>query len=176
MYQPPEQLMQFGKSNLEAVLTLANITLQTTERLLDLQLRTAKEALDESMRGAKALTQVKSMQDLVALQSAAAQPGIDKMIAYSRSVYEVASETQAKLNKVVEARVAELSGGLMAAMDEAAKSAPAGSEAAFAAMKSAMAAANTAYDTVTRATRQASDMAASNVNAQLNKVARKKAH
>lgn len=179
MYQAPDQFMQIGKSSIEAALTVANITLQSTERLLDLNLKTAKEALDESMRSAKALSEAKNVQDIVALQSTAAQPGIDKAIAYSRSVYEVASQAQTELNKLVEAQMAQVNGEFMAALDKAAKAAPAGSEPAFAAFKSAMAMANTAYDTFSKVARQAAETAVVNGAATAAHVARsakKKAH
>jgi len=162
MYQTPDRFMQIGKSSIEAALTVANITLQSTERLLDLNLKTAKEALDESMRSARALTEAKNVQDMVALQSTAAQPGLDKAIAYSRSVYEVATQAQTELNKLIEAQMAQVNGELIAALDNAAKTAPAGSEPAFAAFKSAMAMASTAYDTFTKVARQAADSAVSN--------------
>lgn len=179
MEQTPDRLIQLGKSSIEAALTMANITLQSTERLLDLNLKTAKEALDESMRNAKALTEAKNVQDFVALQSNAARPGIDKAIAYSRGVYEVASQAQTELNKLVEARMAEVNEGFMTALDKAAKAAPAGSEPAFAAFKSAVAMANSAYDTFTKVARQAADTAVntgSQVAAQAVKNGRKKAH
>jgi hypothetical protein len=50
-------------------------------------------------------------------------------------------------------------------IDFAAKNAPAGSEPAVAALKSALAAANTAYDTFSKAAKQAVDFAESNVAA-----------
>ncbi|MGH8636181.1 MAG: phasin family protein [Burkholderiales bacterium] len=179
MEQAPERFMQLGKSSIEAALSVANITLQSTERLIDLNLKTAKEALDESLRNAKALTEAKNVQDVVALQSSAAQPGIDKALAYSRSVYEVATQAQTELNKLVEARLTQVNEELIAALDKAAKAAPAGSEPAFAAFKSAMVMANSAYDTFAKVTRQAADAAVNNgsqVAAQVAKNARKKAY
>src|SRR5690606_11551668 len=103
--------------------------------LLDLNLKTAKEALDESLRSAKALTEVRNVQDLVALQSNVAQPNIDKALAYSRELYEVASQAQGEISKLVEAQIAQLNEEMLAALDKAAKAAPAGSEPAFAAFK-----------------------------------------
>jgi phasin family protein len=179
MEQAPEHLMQLGKSSIEAALSVANITLQSTERLLDLNLKTAKAALDESLRNAKALTEAKNVQELVALQSSAAQPGIDKALAYSRGVYEVASQAQSELAKLVEARRAQVNEELIAALDRAAKTAPAGSEPAFAAFKSALVMANGAYDTFARLARQAADTAVKNGSqaaAQAAKNAGKKAH
>jgi len=176
MYQAPEQLVQFSKASLEAALSIANITIQSTERLMDLQMKTAKDALDQSMKSAKALTDVKSVQDLVALQSSAAQPNMEKALAYSRSLYEVASDAQVRIGKLVETRMAALGGDLMTAMDKAVKTAPAGSESAFAAFKSAIAAANSAYDTVSRVTREATTLATSAATAQTAKTSKKKAH
>jgi phasin family protein len=179
MEQTPDRFIQIGQSSIETALTVANITLQSTERLLDLHMKTAKEALDESMRSAKALSEAKNVQDMVALQSTAAQPGIDKAIAYSRGLYEVASQAQAEINKLVEAQMAQVNDGFIAALDKAAKAAPAGSEPAFAAFKSAMAMANTAYDTFSKAARQAAETAVVNGSATVAHVARsakKKAH
>jgi phasin family protein len=179
MYQTPDHFMQLGKSSIEAALSFATITLQSTERLLDLNLKTAKDALDESIRSAKALTAAKNVQDVVAVQSSVAQPGIDKAIAYSRGLYEVASQAQSELNKLIEARIAVVSEELTTALDKAAKAAPAGSEPAIAAFKSAMAMANTAYDTFSKVARQAADAAVSNgaqVAVQVVKSAGKKAH
>ena len=176
MYQSPEQFMQLGKSSIEAALSLANITLQGAERLMGLQMKTAKEAIDEGLRSAKALSDVKSMQDLMALQSST-QPNIEKALAFSRSVYEVASQTQTQINKVLEDRMAKVSGEVVAAMDKAVKNAPAGSESALAAFKSAVAAANTAYETLSKVARDATDVAVNNAAAQATKVAaKKKAH
>jgi phasin family protein len=176
MSQAPEQFVQLSKSSIQAALTLADITLQSAERLMDIQLKSGKDALDHGLRNAKALSDVKNVQDLIALQSTATQPSIEKALSYSRSVYEVASDAQTRINKVIEARISELSGEMIAAMDKAVKSAPAGSETALAAFKSAIAATNNVYDSMTRAAHQASDRAANKVAGTTTKPTKKKAH
>ena len=179
MYPTPDRFMILGKSSIEAALTVANITLQSTGRLLDLNLRTAKEALDESVRSAKTLAEAKNVQELVALQSNAAQPGIDKAVSYSRSVYEVATEAQSELGRLFETQMAQVSEEVASVLDKAAKTAPAGSEPAFAALRSAMAMANNAYDTFTKAARQATDSPVNNVAqapAEAASTSRKKTH
>ncbi len=179
MYPTPDRFMQLGKSSVEAALTVANITLQSTGRLLDLNLKTAKEALDESMRGAKALAEARNVQELIELQSTKAQPGIDKALAYSRSVYDVATEAQSELGRLFEAHLAQVNEELAAALDKVAKAAPSGSEPAFAALRSAMAMATSAYDNFTRATRQAAEAAAKNdtqAASQAGAAGRKKTH
>ena len=89
----------------------------------------------------------------------AAQPALEKAIAYSRSVYEVATQTQGELTKFVETQAVEFNKNLVSGLDKFAKNAPAGSDVAVAAVKSALAAANSAYDSLTRVTKQASDFA-----------------
>jgi phasin family protein len=165
MYQSPEQLFAFSKANLETVINFASITLQGTERLLDLQLKAAKEALAQSMKNAKAMSEVKDVQQALALQAAVSQPGLEQAMDYSRSVYEVTSATQAEIAKLVEARCADINQSIAAAVDKAARSAPAGSDMAIAAVRSAMAAATSAYDTMSKSAKQVRDITESSVNA-----------
>jgi hypothetical protein len=99
------------------------------------------------------------------LQSTLATPAIEKAIAYSKSVYEVASEANAELSKVAEKRVAEWNENFSALLDKAVKNAPAGSDVAVAAVKSMMAAANSAYDNMNKVAKQATEIAEANVAA-----------
>jgi hypothetical protein len=89
-------------------------------------------------------------------------------VAYSRNVYEIASQTQVGVSKLVEAQAAEANKSFVALLDKAAKSAPAGSDVAVAAVKSAIAAANSAYDSITKAGKQFADIAEANVAAATN--------
>jgi phasin family protein len=151
-----------GIDNLQTVATtaltgLANLTL--------LNLNTTRAALEDNAANAKALLAVKDVQGLVALQKSLAQPAIEKAIAYSRSVYEIASQSSNGLTQVVEAQASEVSKKVKAAIDNALKNAPAGSEVAVTAVKSAIAAANSAYSNLSSAAKQATEMAEANVAA-----------
>jgi hypothetical protein len=94
-----------------------------------------------------------------------AQPAVEKAVAYSRSVYEIATQTQEELSKVVEGQFSEMNKNVATALDKAAKNAPAGSDVAVAAVKSAIAAANSAYDSMTKAAKQVAEIAEANVAA-----------
>jgi adenine-specific DNA methylase len=83
-------------------------------------------------------------------------------------VYEIASQSQEEFSKLFEAQIAELNKNLATALDKAAKSAPAGSDVAVAAVKSAIAAANSAYDSVSKAAKQVAEIAEANVAAATN--------
>ncbi|WP_018230402.1 phasin family protein [Methyloversatilis universalis] len=161
----PENIAAANKNGIEALLTLANTAFASTERLAALNLNTARALLEDSVANTKTLLGAKDVQDIVSLQSGLVQPAIEKVVAYSRSVYEIVSQTQEELSKVVEAQVGEVNKVVTSTLDQAAKQAPAGSDVAVAAVKSAIAAANSAYDSIAKATKQAVELAEANVNA-----------
>ncbi|MFA6445037.1 MAG: TIGR01841 family phasin, partial [Sterolibacterium sp.] len=94
-----------------------------------------------------------------------AQPAAEKAVAYSRSIYEIATQTQEEVSKIVESQFAEANKNVAVALDKAAKNAPAGSDVAVAAVKSAIAAANSAYDSMTKAAKQVAEITEANVAA-----------
>ena len=168
MTTTPEQIVAANKANVETLLTLANTAFASAERIAALNLNTARAVLEDTVASTKALLAVKDVQELVALQSTLAQPLVEKTVAYSRSIYEIASQTQEEVSKMFETQVAEANKTFAAALDKAAKSAPAGSDVAVAAVKSAIAAANSAYDSVTKAAKQVAEIAEANVAAATN--------
>jgi phasin family protein len=165
MYVTPEQIQAASKSNVETVLAVANAQFAALEKLASLQAGAIKTAFEESISNTRALLGAKDVQELVSLQNSFAQPAIEKAIAYSKSVYEVATETNAELSKVAERRVSEWNENFVSLLDKVSKNAPAGSDVAVAAVKSMLAAANSAYDNLTKVTKQATEIAEANVAA-----------
>ncbi len=168
MFATPEQLSTANKANVDMMLTFANTAFASAERLAALNLNTARQMLEDSFGNAKALMSVKDPRELVALQSAMAQPALDKAIAYSRGLYEIASQTQGVLGKLIEGQVSEINSNVASALDKAAKNAPAGADVAFAAVKSAIAATNSAFDKMNQAAKQAAEITEANVAAAAN--------
>ncbi|HEX5093883.1 MAG TPA: phasin family protein [Burkholderiales bacterium] len=165
MYVTPEQIQAAGKANVETLLSLAATQFAAMEKLATLNANAVKSVFEDSLTNTRALFGAKDVQEFVNLQSTLATPAIEKAIAYSKSVYEVASETNAELSKVAEKRVAEWNENFSALLDKAVKNAPAGSDVAVAAVKSMMAAANSAYDNMTKVAKQATEIAEANVAA-----------
>jgi len=161
----PDQIASLGKANVEAALGFAQSNFAAFEKLSALNFNATKSAFEDSMNHAKALMNVKDVQELVEVNTAAAQPAIEKVIAWQRSVYELASQSQAEYTRYVEAQAQELNKNAATYLDKFAKNAPAGSDIAVAAMKSAMAAANSAYDNMTKAAKQATELAEANMAA-----------
>ena len=168
MYVTPEQVSASGKAGVEALVSLANAQLAAYERLSSLSLDATRSAFEDSVNYARAVLGAKDVQEVVNLSAAAAQPALEKALAYSRKVYEVSTQTQGEFTKLMEAQAAEANRNMAALLDKFAKNAPAGSDVAVAAVKSAIAAANTAYDSFTKVAKQASEIAEANMSAAAN--------
>jgi phasin family protein len=165
MYVTPEQIQAASKSNVETFLAVANAQFAALEKLATLNAGVVRNAFEDSIANTRALLGAKDVQELVSLQNAFAQPAVEKAIAYSRSVYDVATGTNAELSKVAERRVAEWNENFVSLLDKVTKNAPAGSDVAVAAVKSMLAAANSAYDNLNKVAKQATEIAEANVNA-----------
>lgn len=161
----PAQFAEANKASIEAMLTIANTVFASAERLAALNLNTARTILEDSVVNTKALLAAKDIQELASLQATLAKPSLEKSLAYSRSIYEIATQTQSELAKVSEAQIAEMKTTMTNSLDQSFKNAPAGSEVAVAAVKSAIAAANSAYDNMTKAAKQVTEMTEANVAA-----------
>jgi phasin family protein len=161
----PEQIAAAQKANLETLFGLTNKAFESVEKLVELNLQVVKSTIAESQENAQRALSVKDAQELLSLQASLTQPVAEKVLSYGRHLYEIASATQAEFARVAEAQYEEQSRKVQALVDNVAKNAPAGSETAVAVLKSAITAANTTYETVQKATKQAVDIAESNFNA-----------
>jgi len=165
MYQAPEQLLALNKANLEVAARFAGVALQGAERLLDLQLKAAKSAFADSIENAKAFAAVKDLQEFAAFKDHVAQPSLEKATAYAKSVYDVATATQAEFGKLVEEQFSDFNKQVVTGLDKMVKTAPAGSEVGIAAIKSGIAAVNSAYDNLSKVAKQFTDATQSNIEA-----------
>jgi phasin family protein len=161
----PEQFAAAQKSHVDAFFNLTNKVFEGVEKLAILNLHAAKSIFAETQETAQKTLSGKDPLDLLKLQNALAQPAAEKAQAYSRHVYEILTGTQAEFLKVAEAQFAENSHSAQTFIDNVTKNAPAGSETAVALLKSTISAANTTYDTVHKATKQAVEIAESSFDA-----------
>jgi phasin family protein len=165
MYVTPEQIQAAAKTNVETFLAVANTQFAALEKFAGIQASAVKSVFEDSINNTRALLGAKDVQEFVNLQNSFAQPALEKAIAYSKSVYEVATGANAELSKVAERRVAEWNESFVTLLDKVSKNAPAGSDVAVAAVKSMLAAANSAYDNMTKVAKQATEIAEANVAA-----------
>ncbi len=163
MYVTPEQFQATTKANMETILSLASSQFGTIEKLANLNANAIKAAFEDGIANTRALAGAKDVQEFVNLQSTFAQPAIEKAMAYSRGVYEVATQTNAEFSRMAEQRVAEWNENFVSLLDKAVRNAPAGSDVAVTAVKQMIAAANSAYDNLTKVAKQATEIAEANV-------------
>ncbi|WP_420993812.1 TIGR01841 family phasin PhaP1 [Cupriavidus sp. 30B13] len=161
----PEQVAAAQKANLETIFGLTTKAFEGVEKLVELNLQVVKATFAENVDNAKKALSAKDPQEFLAIQASLVQPVAEKTLAYSRHLYEIASETQSEFTKVAEAQLAENSKKVQALVENFAKNAPAGSESTVAIVKSAISAANNAYESVQKATKQAVEIAESNFQA-----------
>jgi phasin family protein len=165
MVQVAEQVAVFNKSQLEALLKVAELTAENMEKLADVQFRAAKSAYADSVKTLKQLAAIKDVNELAGLTTGIAQPTWDKATAYTKSVYEVVSSAQSEFASLLEEQVAEFNKNMVVTLDAAMKSAPAGSEGAIAAVKSAIHSTNTVYETMVKTAKQMASVAEANIAA-----------
>jgi phasin family protein len=165
MYVTPEQIQAAQKATVESLLAVANAQFAAFEKLANINAGAVKSAFEDSIANTRALFGAKDVQEFVTLQNSFAQPAVEKAIAYSKSVYEVATEANSELGRVGERRVAEWNENFVSLLDKVSKNAPAGSDVAVAAVKQALAAANSAYDSFTKVAKQATEIAEANFTA-----------
>ena len=146
-------LSEIAGAALEAASKAARISMDSAERTIAVQLEYAKGALKQATINARAVSQVKDVQELVALRARIAENTLENLMGYSRSLYEVASEAQSEYARLAEERMARFQKAVTETVDQVARSAPAGGDVASAAIKSQLAATTAAFDSFTKAAR-----------------------
>lgn len=167
-------LAEISRATIDAASRATRISMDSAERAISVQLEYAKGALAQAGLTARAVSQAKDVQELVALRTRIAENALENLMGYSRSLYEVASEAQAEYSRLAEERMAKFQQAVSETVEQAAKSAPAGGgDVAVAAIKSQLAATTAAFDSFTKAARHAASFADAGLKAQGNGKSRK---
>jgi phasin family protein len=163
MYMTPEQMMASQKASMEAMTAFGQTAFASFEKLLDLNIKVMKATLDEATQKVSEAAELKDVQDAIAFASNAAQPAADKVMAYSRHVYDILSTMNAEFAKMGEAQLSAHQKKAAELIEQMAKNAPAGSETAVSLIKSSFAASTAAYEQFSKAAKQAAEVAQSNM-------------
>jgi len=147
-------LSEISNATVETAARLTRISMDSTERVIALQLDFAKTSLEQATKTARAVAGAKDVQELFALRARNAESAVEKLMGYSRSLYEVAAEAQSEFSKLAEERMASFQNVISESVEQAAKATPAGGDVAVAAMKSSLAATTAAFDSLNKAAKQ----------------------
>ncbi len=161
----PQQVLNSQKAAIDSLVAFQGTVFTGFEKLVDLNLKVIKATLDEVSQASQKVSSVKDVQEAAALSQTLVQPGADKVMAYSKHVYDIVSSVQADLSKLGESHAAEGQKHVNDAIEQFTKHAPAGSESAVAMLKSSLAQATSAYDSMTKAAKQAAEVAEKNLSA-----------
>lgn len=159
----PSQFVAQQKASLDAFLALQNTAFAGFEKLVDLNLRAAKASLDEATQKSQEIVALEDPQQVFAFATSLARPSAEKLMAYSKNVYDIVAGVQAEVGKLAESQIAETQKQMAETVNQLAKNAPAGSESAVAFMKSSLATATSAYDSLSKAAKQAAEVAESSM-------------
>jgi len=135
----------------------AQLSLANAERFAELSLGAARESLEQATLHAQALAGAKDVHEVIAINSTVVEPSLKRAYAYSRTAYETVAETNNEVKRVFEKQAGEYNRAAVAALEEAFKYAPAGSETVVENVKTAMAAAQSAYNNVAAINKQIYD-------------------
>ena len=153
-----EQFIASNKANLESMGGLATQAFAGVTKLAELNMTASKAILSETMSHVQATRDAKDPQEFIALQAGLLKPMAEKSASYAKHVQTIFTDSSADFTKAVEAKTAEAQKMFSGAVDTLAKKAPAGSESAVAAFKTAM-------DSVQTSAKKAVEVAQSNFTA-----------
>jgi phasin family protein len=141
-----EDMFAAQRAAVNALVSVGNTALASAERMAALNLHAVREAMVDFAEGTQRMMMVKSPRDAADLHSQLAKPQVEKGVLYSRSLYELSTAAQEDAVQLIEAQYSGFMDTMTALANQIAKSTPAGSEVAVAAIRSTMKSANEAFD------------------------------
>jgi phasin family protein len=103
-----EQLAQSQKAGAQVLLTLARTAFHGLEQLSALNLAASRELFNTGTTGAQQLLGVRDPQQLRDVAASLARPNVDKLLEYSRSLYDLSANLQREVTTVLEEQYSEV--------------------------------------------------------------------
>src|SRR5258708_5763668 len=107
-------------ATVDSATKLTRISMDSAERVIALQLDFAKTSLEQATRSARALAGAKDVQELLAMRTKSAESAVERLMGYSRSLYEISSEAQSQLSKLAEERMSSFHQSVSKSVDHTA--------------------------------------------------------
>ncbi len=158
-----EQLTAAQMANAEIMTALLRTAFNGVERLTALNMAASREFLNNTVAGTQQLLSAKDANEAAKLNSELAKPNMEKLVDYSRNVYELVSEMQKEITSVMEAQYSTFTKTANSAVAKAKSSSPVGGDFFAATMQSMLDASSKAFDSMTAMAKQMSDLAETNI-------------
>ncbi len=160
-----EQLAQSQKANAQVMMTLVRTAFHGLEQLSALNLAASRELFNSSASGAQQMLGVKDPKQLGEIASTMARPNVDKLMEYSRSLYDLAANMQREITSVMEEQYSTMRHNATGLIEKTGMASPVAGDVFGAAMKQMMNASTTAFDNISQMAKQMTDIVDTNVKA-----------
>ena len=160
-----EQLAAAQKANTEVLMAVMKTGFEGVQRIADLNMAATRELFDSTIANANTLMSAKDINDAARLNQSIAQPNVERMVDYSRRLYELMAQMQKEMTGIIETQYSQFAKTAAGAIDKTKASAPVGGDVFAAAMKSMLDATNKVFDQMTAATKQMNEVTEANVKA-----------
>lgn len=160
-----EQIAAAQKANTEVMMALMRTAFNGMERLAALNMAASREFFNNAVANTQQVMAVKDANELTKVNTALAQPGLEKWMDYSKSVYDLVAQMQKEVTSVMETQYNSFSKEANATIEKAKGAVPVGGDVFGAAMKSMLDASSKAFDNMTSMAKQLSDIAEANLQA-----------
>lgn len=157
-----EQVAAAQKANAEVVVALMRTSFEGLQRLAELNMAATRELFNSTVSNTNTLLAAKDVNDVSALNQQLAKPGVDKMMDYSRKVYDLVAQMQKDVTTVMEAQYSQFQKEATNAISKT-KGAPVGGDVFAAAMKTMLDQTNKAFEGMNAVARQMSELAETNL-------------
>jgi len=163
-----EQIANHQRKISEAWLALANQNLALGEKLTNMTLEMVRANLERFAQQGQALVGQKDPQHVWQEMQKNLTANIEVLTEQQRQLSELLKEHRNELSKSMEAQIAAINKEVAEMLDNLAKAAPAGSEVAINAAKSALATASAAYENIQKVFQQVNEIVEANLSAATN--------
>lgn len=165
-----EQLAQSQKASAQVLLTLARTAFHGLEQLSALNLAASRELFNTGTTGTQQLLGVRDPQQLKDVAASLARPNVDKLMEYSRSLYDLSANLQREVTSVLEEQYSNIRHNA-AGLIEKTGATPIAGDVFGAAVKQLLNASNTAFENMSQMAKQVTDIVDTNVKAASNATA-----
>jgi phasin family protein len=165
-----EQLAQSQKASAQVLLTLARTAFHGLEQLSALNLAASRDLFNTGTTGTQQLLGVRDPQQLKDVAASLARPNVDKLLEYSRSLYDLSANLQREVTSVLEEQYSNIRHNA-AGLIEKTGATPIAGDVFGAAVKQLLNASNTAFENMSQMAKQVTDIVDTNVKAASNATA-----
>ncbi len=147
-----ENLSELNRKNMEAAMRLAQMSIESSQRVMALQNELARELFNDGVESARAQTGAKDPQEMLRLRTEYAQETARKMMAVAQHVAEIGNDSRVAFSRMLTEQLASGSQEMADAFQGFFKSLPGQNPNMLEMMQQAMSTANSAFEQIAKAT------------------------